>query len=71
MVLTLLCLQNCSFLDESWLLPVRARLSLERSFRRALAEKSNEEDEEDLVGRDRHAALRPATARWAQFTSTG
>lgn len=46
MVLTLLCLQNCSFLDESWLLPVRARLSLERSFRRALAEKSNEEDEE-------------------------
>lgn len=42
MVLTLLCLQNCSFLDESWLLPVRAHGSWELSFHHlALPEKSN------------------------------
>lgn len=46
-MLMLLCLQNCSFLDESWLLPVRACLSPEPSFYHlALMEKSNEEDKE-------------------------
>lgn len=51
MVLTLLCLQNCSFLDESWLLPVRARGSQELSFRHlALPEKSNEQNKEGFGG---------------------
>lgn len=51
MVLTLLCLQNCSFLDESWLLPVRAHGCWEPSFRHlALPEKSEEEDKEWFGG---------------------
>ncbi|RLV99226.1 hypothetical protein DV515_00009963 [Chloebia gouldiae] len=44
-------LQNCSFLDESWLLPVRARRSWEPSFcHLALPEKSNEGDKEGFGG---------------------
>ncbi|XP_030317929.1 uncharacterized protein LOC115599325 isoform X2 [Calypte anna] len=50
-------LQNCSFLDESWLLPVRAPLSPELTFcHLALSRKSNEEDEKSIGGECCHAA---------------
>ncbi|XP_068269401.1 uncharacterized protein [Nyctibius grandis] len=53
-------LQNCSFLDESWLLPVRALLSPEPSFRYLKSQTRKKRN--DLVGRDCHGTLRPASA---------